>query len=120
MPGMNELLAVSFLFLAVSATGCGSSTNVSVFSCSYAVGNIQMCAEYTDIDAAEMTDATATCTSERGTAVLSCPSTNSLGTCTVTSDGIAFSLTFYSNGGVTTAEAQMSCATQSGSWNGAE
>ncbi len=119
MASMNELRRASFLTLALFAAGCGSSTNVSVFSCSYALGTLDVCADYTDIDAAEMTVAQGSCTAQSGTAVVSCPAASSLGTCTLASDGVAFSLIFYSGGGATTAEAEQACTTEGGVWSGA-
>jgi hypothetical protein len=51
-----------------------------------------------------------------GNEVSSCPTANALGTCTIDKSTTTVAETFYSDGGITAAEAQMVCAESGGAW----
>jgi len=120
---MNKIgivAVLSLLTVGIFTTGCGNGGSAGV-SCDLKTTASHVCATY-DYGSLDPSGAGATaegmaCTASKGTAGTSCPTTASLGTCTLVTSGITTSTTFYSDVGmVTVAAAKMACAAQKGTF----
>ena len=101
---------------ALLLPACGSSSAVS---CAVDHNGVEIvCADYSFSGDSQGQDVTTleqnACASELGTVVDSCPTSNTLGTCTSTEHGSEDALTivrhFYAVGGMNAASAQVACA----------
>jgi hypothetical protein len=105
--------------LALVLSSCGGSD----VSCSYASAGVQIaCADFVfsgdsqgqDVSSEEQ----ASCTSGGGSVVGSCPTTNTLGTCTLVDSADGATLTgveyIYAVDGLTAAEAESKCTAENG------
>ena len=94
-----------------SSTGTDTSTSGGA-GCKVAT-TYTYCMSYGDVPAADVQSG---CTTLGGTVVSACPTTNELGTCVATLDGIATTTIYYSGGTLTAAEASIACGILGGTW----
>jgi hypothetical protein len=117
---MNKLTVLSLvLSCGLFAAGCGSSA--STFSCDFKMSEgtttTHECTEYDNLPSADDAAESSGCTTEMGTAGTGCSATDSLGSCAISLGGLDYKTFFYSDGGLTAAEAQMDCTAESGTWS---
>ena len=102
------------------ATGGSSTTSSGTpgndFSCDFKISTMEICAEYDNLPAADLSAEASACTGENGTVGTGCSSTNRLGTCSLAAGGVTADEAFYSDGGLSAATAQMSCTSGGGTW----
>jgi hypothetical protein len=89
---------------ASTSSGSSGSSSGSFLSCDLGSGCFTYSGGETPADCPE------------GNMVSSCPTANALGTCTIDKSTTTVAETFYSDGGITAAEAQMVCAESGGAW----
>jgi hypothetical protein len=131
----TALIALTAALAATAATACGAKVTVDGdggllgnggggggtaggFACDEQTGGVHVCATYTNLPAADQASETAACTQEGGTAETTCSTANVLGACSVTAEGITATITYYAEGGLDAANAQMACTAGGGSWTG--
>lgn len=119
MKKIGIVAVLSFIAAAgILSVGCGSGGGG--VSCDLKTSTSHICTtyDYGSLDpsgAAASAEASA-CTMQKGTSG-SCPSTASVGTCTVTSGGVSSAITYYSDVGmVTAASVKMACASIKGTF----
>lgn len=119
MKKIGMVAALAFLTAAgLLSVGCGSSSSAA--SCDLKTTASHICTTY-DYGALDTTGALASaeatsCTSAKGTPG-SCPTTASVGTCTITAAGVSSAVTYYSDvGGVTAANAKTACTAAGGTF----
>jgi hypothetical protein len=102
--------------------GCNSTTDGPTFTCNYTIttdgGASSVCAEYVTPPITVTTDLETACMAEQGTPGSTCSSAGRLGTCARISSTTSISENdaYYSDGGLTAAEAQAACTTSGGTW----
>ncbi len=99
-----------------ASTSTGSTSGGVDYSCEVKSALLHFCIFYQNLDPAELAVEQGDCASVTGTSGTACPTTNVLGTCTGSADGVTGTTSWYSDGGTTAAEAQASCATALGTW----
>jgi hypothetical protein len=96
-------------------TSTGGAGNA--FSCDEKTSQGHVCEEYDNLPSSLLTAEQKACASGGGTAGTACPSANRLGVCAVTTGGLMYHVSYYSDvGNVTAAGAQTACTSGGGTW----
>jgi hypothetical protein len=93
-----------------------AAERASSFSCHLVGQGEHTCEEYDNFSPSTLSARQSDCTSTGGTAVTSCPSAMLLGTCTMNQRGVTRKMSYYSDGRITAAMAQMACTSFGGTW----
>jgi hypothetical protein len=102
--------------------GSGSTLSTSSgpgnpgISCDFGTGASHVCETYYNLPASQMMAVESACSSAMGTVLAGCPSTDRLGTCSVSQGGITAGVAYYGSSGVTADQAQMACTASGGTW----
>jgi hypothetical protein len=112
--GLALLAIFAFSFQARAAERASS------FSCNFIGQGGHTCEEYDNFSPSNLSVRQSDCTSTGGTVVTSCPSAMLLGTCVMTQRGVTRKMSYYSDGNITAAMAQMACTSFSGTWTPAK
>ena len=112
----NQIAFLVSTSLLVCSVACGGGGGSSGLTCDVPVaaadgfGATHICANYPN------GTKSGSCPSG-GTEVSSCSTTDRLGTCSIPSNGVTMTETYYSDGGMTQSMAQQICSNSSGSWS---
>jgi hypothetical protein len=102
-------LRLAFLAIFAFSFHVRAAERASSFFCNFIGQGEHTCLEYDNFSPSYLSLLHSNCTSTDGTVVTSCPSAKLLGTCTMTQRGVTQKMSYYSDGGITAAMAEMAC-----------
>jgi hypothetical protein len=107
-------LGLALLAIFAFSFHVGAAERASSFSCNFIGQGEHTCQEYDNFSPSNLSALQSDCTSTGGMAVASCPSPKLLGTCAHSQRGVTLKISYYSDGSITAAMAEMACTSLGG------